>query len=117
MNIQSNMNKAMATVGGMSFAKRKMPNGAIESTNFGQLTSQQAYSEALRREADAMNTQLIHREAVMKRLKTMGKLTPEKETAISEEINKLREKMQNRVKAYSNIDKYVEEKIKVLGGE
>lgn len=119
MNIQSNVNKAIATAGAMSAVKRmpKQPNGAVESTNYQQLTSQQAYSEAMKREADALNTQLIHRQAALKRLQTMKKITPESEKMRTEEIENIRKRLQSRINAYTNIDKSVEEKIAALGGK
>lgn len=118
--IQSNINSVIGTVGGLSMANKKLPNqpnGAVESTNYQQLSSQQAYSEAMRREADALNTQIIHKQAALKRLQTLGKITPEKEKTRSEEIDKIKKRMQSRINAYTNIDKAVEEKIQALGGQ
>lgn len=119
MNIQSNVNATIGTIGTM--AKIGQVNKSIQSAtgqrpiSFDTLLSQQAYTNALRQEADAMNTSLIHKRAALKRLQTMKKITPEKQALREAEIKTLEEKIQSRLSAVKSLDTQQEAAIKRIG--
>ncbi len=120
MNIQSNVNRAIGTVGTM--AKMGQINKSIQgnkslNVNYDMLLSQKAYSQALQQEADAMNTSLIHKRAALKRLQTMNKITPEKQALREEEINTIEEKIKNRLSAVASLNTKYETTIKQIGDQ